>query len=112
MIWSPYRRNEVSSENKGRSSREVETKNRQEAKQYYGRKAKIIHPLEISQPMSVNLKPDDKEGSHATVVQPITDRSSVVVSGDKEYHIGLVYNSDDVASEFKSEDNAEETLVE
>lgn len=62
--------------------------------------------------MSVNLKPDDKEGSHATVVQPITDRSSVVVSGDKEYHIGLVYNSDDVASEFKSEDNAEETLVE
>lgn len=60
-------------------------RNRQEAKVYYDRKAKKLPPLEIGQPVFVKLRPDDKEWKNATVIEPVTDRSSIVAVGNREY---------------------------
>lgn len=60
-------------------------KNRQEAKLYYDRKAKTLPSLEIGQPVFVKLRPDDKEWKNATVIEPVTDRSSIVAVGGREY---------------------------
>ncbi|XP_065073526.1 uncharacterized protein K02A2.6-like [Ochlerotatus camptorhynchus] len=60
-------------------------RNRQEAKLYYDRKASRLPPLEIGQPVFVKLRPDDKEWKNATVIEPVTDRSSIVAVGDREY---------------------------
>lgn len=60
-------------------------RNRQEAKYHYDRKAKVLPPLEIGQPVFVKLTPTEKEWTPATVVDPVSDRSTVVDVNGHEY---------------------------
>lgn len=60
-------------------------KNHQEAKYYYDKKAKVLPPLEVGMPVYVKLRPTDKEWKPATVVDPVSDRSTVVAIGDHQF---------------------------
>lgn len=58
---------------------------RQQAKLYYDRKTRRLPDLEFGQPIFVKLKPSDKEWQRGTVVDPITDRSTIISVGEREY---------------------------
>ncbi|XP_062703852.1 uncharacterized protein LOC134286278 [Aedes albopictus] len=61
------------------------TLNRRRAKAYYDRQSRSLPELEIGQPVFVKLKPTDKEWKKGTVINPVSDRSSVVAVEDREY---------------------------
>ncbi|XP_065094486.1 uncharacterized protein K02A2.6-like [Ochlerotatus camptorhynchus] len=65
--------------------REKITLQRQQAKAYYDRKARSLPELEIGQPVFVKMKPTDTEWKNGTVINPVTDRTTVVAIGDLEY---------------------------
>ncbi|XP_062541083.1 uncharacterized protein K02A2.6-like [Armigeres subalbatus] len=60
-------------------------RNRQEAKLNYDRNTKVLPSLEIGQPVFVKKTPTEKEWTRATVVDPVSDRSTIVAVGDQEY---------------------------
>ncbi|XP_058442935.1 uncharacterized protein K02A2.6-like [Malaya genurostris] len=60
-------------------------RNRQQTKLHYDRKTRALPDLEMGQPVYVKLNPGNKQWARGTVTNPVTDRSTVVSIGDREY---------------------------